>query len=71
MIFYWPMSSPKTEALAFGKTEKQVRAEGTPDWLVPHRILREIVRPIRSWPIASHRSCWVPWWPSMNTASSP
>jgi glucose-6-phosphate isomerase len=28
----------QTEALAFGKTEKQVRAEGTPDWLVPHRI---------------------------------
>jgi glucose-6-phosphate isomerase len=28
----------QTEALAFGKTEKQVRAEGTPDWLVPHRV---------------------------------
>ena len=28
----------QTEALAFGKTEAQVRAEGTPDWLVPHRI---------------------------------
>ena len=27
----------QTEALAFGKTEAQVRAEGTPDWLVPHR----------------------------------
>jgi len=25
------------EALAFGKTADQVRAEGTPDWLVPHR----------------------------------
>jgi glucose-6-phosphate isomerase len=25
------------EALAFGKTPEQVRAEGTPDWLVPHR----------------------------------
>ena len=25
------------EALAFGKTLEQVRAEGTPDWLVPHR----------------------------------
>jgi glucose-6-phosphate isomerase len=25
------------EALAFGKTEDQVKAEGTPDWLVPHR----------------------------------
>jgi len=28
----------QTEALAFGKTEAQVRAEGAPDWLVPHRI---------------------------------
>ena len=27
----------QTEALAFGKTEQQVREEGTPDWLVPHR----------------------------------
>ncbi len=25
------------EALAFGKTPTEVRAEGTPDWLVPHR----------------------------------
>jgi glucose-6-phosphate isomerase len=28
----------QTEALAFGKTPKQVKAEGTPDWLVPHRV---------------------------------
>jgi glucose-6-phosphate isomerase len=28
----------QAEALAFGKTEAQVRAEGAPDWLVPHRI---------------------------------
>jgi glucose-6-phosphate isomerase len=28
----------QTEALAFGKTEEQVRAEGTADWLVPHRV---------------------------------
>ncbi len=28
----------QTEALAFGKTPEQVRAEGTPDWLVPHRV---------------------------------
>jgi glucose-6-phosphate isomerase len=28
----------QTEALAFGKTEDQVKAEGTPDWLVPHRV---------------------------------
>jgi len=27
----------QTEALAFGKTEEEVRGEGTPDWLVPHR----------------------------------
>jgi glucose-6-phosphate isomerase len=26
------------EALAFGKTAEAVRAEGTPDWLVPHRV---------------------------------
>ncbi|HVA69075.1 MAG TPA: glucose-6-phosphate isomerase [Candidatus Binataceae bacterium] len=26
------------EALAFGKTVEQVKAEGTPDWLVPHRL---------------------------------
>jgi glucose-6-phosphate isomerase len=26
------------EALAFGKTAGQVKAEGTPDWLVPHRV---------------------------------
>src|SRR5262249_4575880 len=25
------------EALAFGKTAEEVRAEGSPDWLVPHR----------------------------------
>ena len=28
----------QTEALAFGKTPAQVRAEGTPEWLVPHRV---------------------------------
>jgi glucose-6-phosphate isomerase len=27
----------QSEALAFGKTAEQVRAEGTPEWLVPHR----------------------------------
>jgi glucose-6-phosphate isomerase len=26
------------EALAFGKTLEQVKAEGTPDWLAPHRV---------------------------------
>jgi glucose-6-phosphate isomerase len=28
----------QSEALAFGKTLEQVKAEGTPDWLVPHRV---------------------------------
>ncbi|MEW5974681.1 MAG: glucose-6-phosphate isomerase [Acidobacteriota bacterium] len=27
----------QSEALAFGKTAEEVRAEGTPDWLIPHR----------------------------------
>jgi len=28
----------QTEALAMGKTAEEVKAEGTPDWLVPHRV---------------------------------
>jgi glucose-6-phosphate isomerase len=28
----------QAEALAFGKTAEQVKAEGTPDWLIPHRV---------------------------------
>ena len=28
----------QAEALAFGKTAQEVKAEGTPDWLVPHRV---------------------------------
>jgi len=28
----------QSAALAFGKTAAQVKAEGTPDWLVPHRV---------------------------------
>ena len=28
----------QAEALAFGKTPAEVKAEGTPDWLVPHRV---------------------------------
>jgi glucose-6-phosphate isomerase len=28
----------QTEALALGKTAEEVKAEGTPDWLVPHRL---------------------------------
>jgi glucose-6-phosphate isomerase len=42
----------QTEALAFGKTPEQVKAEGTPDWLVPHRAAhaghaRQARRPLR------------------------
>jgi glucose-6-phosphate isomerase len=28
----------QAEALAFGKTEEEVKADGTPGWLVPHRV---------------------------------
>jgi glucose-6-phosphate isomerase len=28
----------QSEALAFGKTRDQVKAEGTADWLAPHRV---------------------------------
>jgi glucose-6-phosphate isomerase len=28
----------QSEALAFGKTQEQVKAEGIPDWLAPHRV---------------------------------
>jgi glucose-6-phosphate isomerase len=28
----------QSEALAFGKTEDEVKAEGTPNWLAPHRV---------------------------------
>ena len=28
----------QSEALAFGKTREEVEVEGTPDWLVPHRV---------------------------------
>jgi len=30
----------QSEALAFGKTAQQVKAEGTPEWLVPHRVFQ-------------------------------
>ena len=30
----------QSEVLASGKTEQQVKAEGTPDWLVPHRVFQ-------------------------------
>jgi glucose-6-phosphate isomerase len=32
----------QSEALAFGKTAEEVKAEGTPDWLVPHRVFAGI-----------------------------
>jgi len=28
----------QTEALAFGKTEEEVKADGAPEWLAPHRV---------------------------------
>jgi glucose-6-phosphate isomerase len=28
----------QAEALAFGKTPDEVKAEGTPEWLMPHRV---------------------------------
>jgi glucose-6-phosphate isomerase len=30
----------QAEALAFGKTSEEVKADGTPDWLVPHRVFK-------------------------------
>jgi glucose-6-phosphate isomerase len=30
----------QAEALAFGKTREQVKGEGTPDWLAPHRVFK-------------------------------
>jgi glucose-6-phosphate isomerase len=32
------MTRTPAEALAFGKTREQVKAQGTPDWLAPHRV---------------------------------
>ncbi|TMD69413.1 MAG: hypothetical protein E6I81_15810 [Chloroflexi bacterium] len=37
-VWYADFFGAQTEALAFGKTPEQVKAEGTPDWLVPHRV---------------------------------
>jgi len=28
----------QSEALAFGKTKEEVKAEGTPEWLIPHKV---------------------------------
>jgi glucose-6-phosphate isomerase len=42
----------QAEALAFGKTPEQVRAEGTPDWLVPQALV--VAQVIAQ----SQRQCW-------------
>src|SRR4029434_2061940 len=39
-IFLLATVCAQTEALAFGKTRDQVKAEGTPDSLVPHRVFQ-------------------------------
>jgi len=38
----------QAEALAFGKTPQEVQADGTPAWLVPHKLSKATVRPVRS-----------------------
>jgi glucose-6-phosphate isomerase len=38
MLAIGPENFAQTEALAFGKTRDQVKAEGTADWLIPHRV---------------------------------
>ena len=61
----------QTEALAFGKTPEQVKAEGTPDWLVPHRVFRRQPAvehdPCRS---ADAGSPWANWSRSTSTPCS-
>jgi glucose-6-phosphate isomerase len=71
----------QTEALAFGKTREQVKAEGTPDWLVPHRvfegnrpsntILMDRLTSARSWPNASSRNSRARPSPSSATTARP
>jgi len=61
----------QAQALAFGKTEAEVRADGTPERVVPHRVmegnrptntlLAEILTP----------GCWARWWRCTSTVSSP
>ncbi len=60
----------QAEALAFGKTAEQVREEGTPEAIVPHRTMPGNRPPTRSSPLA-----WTPtrsahWSPCTSTASS-
>jgi len=38
----------QAEALAFGKTAEEVRAEGTPEAIVPHRVMEGTARRTRS-----------------------
>ena len=61
----------QAEALAFGKTEEQVRADGTADEIVPHR--RDGGQPpppTRSSPPSSPPASSAPWWRSTSTACS-
>jgi glucose-6-phosphate isomerase len=62
----------QTEALAFGKTPEQVKKEGTPDWLVPHRVF-EGNRPSKhdSWLSNLRRKRSANSLPFTNTPSSP
>ena len=53
----------QAEALAFGKTAEQVRAEGTPEAIVPHRTMPGNRPPTRSSPRA--------WTPTRSARSSP
>ena len=62
----------QSEALAFGKTPEQVREEGTPEPIVPHRVM-EGNRPsntILAERLDAARPS-APWSPSTSTASSP
>ena len=61
----------QAQALAFGKTADEVRAEGTPADVVPHRVM-EGNRPTTCCsPSADARACSARWSPSTSTASSP
>lgn len=61
----------QAEALAFGKTAEQVRAEGTPAGLCRIGFLRAIVLQILSWQTGSPLKYWENSLPSMSIVSSP
>ena len=61
----------QTEALAFGKAADEVRAEGVPERLVPHRAFRATGHRTRSSPSGSRRRRSAASSPSTSTASSP